>query len=72
MVNRLFKIAVFTGAAHIFTIFTLKFLSQRVPAEDISLLGEIDSLFQLIINKKKVILPILKIQLTKLIKEGLK
>lgn len=50
MVNRLIKIAVFTGAAHVFTIITLKFLSQRVSAEDISLFGEVDSLFQLIIN----------------------
>lgn len=49
MVNRLIKIAVLTGAAHVFTIITLKFLSERVTAEKISLLGEVDSLFQLIV-----------------------
>jgi hypothetical protein len=50
MVNRLIKIAVLTGAAHVFTIITLRYLSQKIAAEEISLLGEVDSLFQFIIN----------------------
>src|SRR2546430_9492069 len=50
MIKRLIKIALLTGAAHVFTIITLKLLSQRISATEISLVGELDSLFQLIIN----------------------
>jgi hypothetical protein len=50
MIKRLIKIALLTGAAHVFTIITLKLLSQRISTTEISLVGELDSLFQLIIN----------------------
>src|SRR5215203_1887649 len=50
MVKRLASIALFTGAAHIFTLITLKFLSQRISTDHISSIGELDSLFQFVIN----------------------
>jgi len=50
MVKRLASIALLTGAAHVFTLITLKFLSQKISTDKISIIGELDSLFQFIIN----------------------
>ena len=50
MIKKLIKIALLTGAAHVFTIITLKYLSQHIDSENIGRIGEIDSLFQFIIN----------------------
>ena len=50
MVNRLIKIAALTGAAHLFTIITLKLLSERVSAKEISLFGEVDAIFLFMFN----------------------
>lgn len=50
MIRRLTTIALLTGAAHVFTVVALKLLSRQISSERISLIGQIDSLFQLIIN----------------------
>ncbi|HRP55412.1 hypothetical protein [Agriterribacter sp.] len=50
MFKRLSQIAVLTGAAHIFTLFVLKFLSKNTSAATLTSIGEIDSTFQLLIS----------------------
>ncbi|HRO44689.1 hypothetical protein [Agriterribacter sp.] len=50
MFKRLSQIAFLTGAAHVFTLVALKFLSKNTSAATLSSIGEIDSIFQLLIS----------------------
>jgi hypothetical protein len=50
MFKRLFQIAFLTGAAHVFTLVVLKFLSKNTSAATLTSIGEIDSIFQLLIS----------------------
>ena len=50
MFKRLFQIAFLTGAAHVFTLVALKFLSKNTSAATLTSIGEIDSIFQLLIS----------------------
>lgn len=50
MLKRLSQIAFLTGAAHVFTLVALKFLSKNTSAATLTSIGEIDSIFQLLIS----------------------
>ncbi len=50
MFKRLSQIAFLTGAAHVFTLVVLKFLSKNTSAATLTSIGEIDSIFQLLIS----------------------
>ncbi len=50
MFKRLFQIAFLTGIAHVFTLIVLKFLSKNTSASTLTSIGEIDSIFQLLIS----------------------
>lgn len=50
MFKRLSQIAFLTGAAHVFTLVALKFLSKNTSAATLTSIGEIDSIFQLLIS----------------------
>lgn len=50
MFKRLFQIAFLTGIAHVFTLVALKFISKNTSAVTLASIGEIDSIFQLLIS----------------------
>jgi len=50
MLNRLIKVAVLTGTAHLFTLYSLKFVSSILLAYQLEFIGEVDSITNLIIS----------------------
>jgi O-antigen/teichoic acid export membrane protein len=50
MLKRIFTIALFTGAAQLFVIFALKYISQNSSPEQVKAIGQIDSLILFIMN----------------------
>ena len=50
MIKRLLIIGAFTGAAHLTTLIVLKILTGAVTVSEIKTIGELDSIFNLIIN----------------------
>lgn len=50
MLKKIFVIAFLTGAAQLFSIYVLKFLSTRVTADEFKFIGQVDSLIFLLMN----------------------
>jgi hypothetical protein len=49
MLKRLIQVAFLTGAAHVFTVFSLKFISLQINPSELKSVGEIDSISNFII-----------------------